>query len=84
MGEIGCGKIFLIRFFLKICQIDFYVLSIYVGVIEEMIINRVSVSDSKVKLNFMRCIWLFFDEINICDYLGFICDVICYYNCKGK
>lgn len=51
---------------------------------EEMIIKRVNVSDNKVKLNFKKCVWLFFDEINICDYLGFVCDVICYYYCKGK
>lgn len=84
MGEIGCGKIFFIRFFFIICQIDFYVLSIYVGVMEEKIIKRVNESDNIVKLNFKRCVWLFFDEINICDYLGFVCDVICYYYCKGK
>lgn len=27
--------------------------------------------------------WFFLDEINICDYLGLVCDVICYYYCKG-
>lgn len=84
MGETGCGKTSLIRFLSKICQIDFHVLSIHAGVTEEMIINRVSASDSKAKSNFTRCIWLFLDEINTCDHLGLICDVICHHNCKGK
>lgn len=57
---------------------------IYVGVIEDMLINKISVCDSDVKKNFVIDVWFFLDEINICDYLGFICDVFCYYYCKGK
>lgn len=84
MGETGCGKTSLIRFLSNICQIDFHILSIHAGVTEEMIINRVNASDSKAKSNFKRCVWLFLDEINTCDHLGLICDVICHHHCKGK
>lgn len=54
-------------------------MSIYVGVIEEVILRRIDECDKKVKKNFGRGVWLFLDEINICDYLGLISDVICYY-----
>lgn len=29
-------------------------------------------------------VWVFFDEINICEYLGIINEVICYCSIKGK
>lgn len=84
MGETGCGKTSLIRFLSTICQIDFHVLSIHAGVTEETIIKRVNASDNKAKSNFKKCVWLFLDEINTCDHLGLVCDVICHHHCKGK
>lgn len=84
MGETGCGKTSLIRFLSTICQIDFHVLSIHAGVTEEKIIKRVNESDNIAKSNFKRCVWLFLDEINTCDHLGLVCDVICHHHCKGK
>lgn len=41
MGEIGCGKISFVRYFVKICDVFFYVFNFYVGVIEIWIINFV-------------------------------------------
>lgn len=84
MGEMGCGKIFLIRYFFVICQVDFQILSIYVGVIEDIIKGKIIFCDNIVRKYLKNSFWLFLDEINICDYLGFICDVFCYYYCKGK
>lgn len=84
MGETGCGKTSLIRFLSKICQIDFEILSIHAGVTEEVILRRIDECDKKAKKNFGRGVWLFLDEINTCDHLGLISDVICHHQCKGK
>lgn len=84
MGETGCGKTSLIRYLSKICQIDFQILSIHAGVTEETIMKRVTECDKKAKENFKLSVWLFLDEINTCDHLGLICDVVCHHHCKGK
>lgn len=84
MGETGCGKTSLIRFLSTVCQIDFQILCIHAGVTEDMLINKISACDSDAKKNFARDVWLFLDEINTCDHLGLICDVLCHHHCKGK
>ncbi|XP_055995963.1 uncharacterized protein LOC125646740 isoform X2 [Ostrea edulis] len=83
MGETGCGKTSLVRFLSVVCQVDFLVLSIHAGVTEETIERRVRECDIKAKANFKRRIWLFLDEINTCDHLGLICDIVCHHRCKG-
>lgn len=84
MGETGCGKTSLIRYLSKICQIDCQILSIHAGVTEETIIKRIDECDGKAKANFKKIVWLFLDEINTCDHLGLICDVICHHQRKGQ
>lgn len=84
MGETGCGKTSLIRFLSLICHVDFEILSIHAGVTEEVILRRINECDAKAKKNFGRSMWLFLDEINTCDHLGLISDVICHHQCKGK
>lgn len=84
MGETGCGKTSLIRYLSTICQIEFQILSIHAGVTEETILKKINECESKAKANFKQSLWLFLDEINTCDHLGLICDVICHHNCKGK
>lgn len=84
MGETGCGKTSLIRYLSTICQIKLKILSIHAGVTEEIIKERVMKCDKKAKANFKQRVWLFLDEINTCDHLGLICDVICHHHCKGK
>lgn len=84
MGETGCGKTSLIRYLSVICQIEFQILSIHAGVTEETIMKRIMECDCKAKANFKQSVWLFLDEINTCDHLGLICDIICHHHCKGK
>lgn len=52
MGEIGCGKMSFVRYFVKICDVLFYVLNFYVGVVEIEIINFVE--DIKKKVLFLE------------------------------
>lgn len=84
MGETGCGKTSLIRFLSVLSHVDFQVLSIHAGVTEEVIVSKVSECDRKAKENLKTIIWLFLDEINTCDHLGLICDILCHHYCKGK
>lgn len=84
MGETGCGKTSLIRYLSMICQIKLHILSIHAGVTGETIIERVTKCDSDAKANFKHNFWLFLDEINTCDHLGLICDVVCHRRCNGK
>lgn len=84
MGETGCGKTSLIRFLSVVCQIDFDILSIHAGVTEEVIARTVLACDDKAKENLRKSFWLFLDEINTCDHLGLICDIICHHLCNGK
>lgn len=84
MGETGCGKTSLIRFLSTVCQIDFQILCIHAGVTEDMLIKKINACDIEAKKNFSRDVWLFLDEINTCDHLGLICDVLCHHHCKGK
>lgn len=84
MGETGCGKTSLIRFLSTVCRIDFQILCIHAGVTEDTILKKINECDSKAKANLRGDVWLFLDEINTCDYLGLICDVLCHHHCKGK
>lgn len=83
MGETGCGKTSLIRFLSKVCQIEFHVLSIHAGITEKYLMERINEIDQNAKAKLSKSVWLFLDEINTCDHLGLVCDVICHHHCKG-
>lgn len=84
MGEIGCGKMLLIRRFVEICDVEFNVLSVYVGIIENDIEKIVLNVNNEVINNRGKYCWLFFDEINISEYVGFIFNIICYRELNGN
>lgn len=84
MGETGCGKTSLIRYLSLICRVNFKILSIHAGVTEQIIIEKITSCDTTAKENLKTSVWLFLDEINTCDHLGLICDVLCHHHCKGK
>ena len=84
MGETGCGKTSLIRFLATTCEIELHVMSIHSGITEEKIVSIIETCNQKAKKHLSNQVWLFLDEINTCDHLGIIADVICHHKCLGK
>ncbi|KAL3859950.1 hypothetical protein ACJMK2_010129 [Sinanodonta woodiana] len=84
MGETGCGKTSLIRYLSQICEVYFKVVQIHAGVEEEFILASIEHICREAETNFTKPVWLFLDEINTCNHLGLICDVLCHHTCLGK
>lgn len=49
MGEIGCGKMSFVRYFVRMCDVLFYVFNFYVGIIEDELVIFVSEREVEVK-----------------------------------
>ncbi|KAK3603848.1 hypothetical protein CHS0354_042856 [Potamilus streckersoni] len=84
MGETGCGKTSLIRYLSQICEVYFEVVQIHAGVEEEFILASIEQIRREAENNFKKPVWLFLDEINTCNHLGLISDVLCHHKCLGK
>lgn len=84
MGEMGCGKIFFIRRLVYICNVYLKVLSVYVDIREKDILEIVCFVNRCVIGNRFEEVWLFFDELNISEYVGFIFDIVCYRELYGN
>uniref|UniRef100_A0A1I8JA77 CARD domain-containing protein n=1 Tax=Macrostomum lignano TaxID=282301 RepID=A0A1I8JA77_9PLAT len=69
IGETGCGKTSLIRFLSKSAAEE----------ARELIIKR-KTSD---KIRDTKTVWLFLDEINTCDHLGMLKELICHRRLLG-
>ena len=86
MGETGCGKTSLVRYLAKTCDVPFHVFNFHAGVTEIQILNFVeemreeALSPQKSK----QSVWVFLDEINTCDYLGTINEVMCHRTIRGQ
>lgn len=82
MGETGCGKTSLVRYLARTCGVPFHVFNFHAGVTEEEVINFIDQRETEAKT--CKEVWVFLDEINTCDYLGTINEVICHRSIKGK
>ena len=83
MGETGCGKTSLIRYLANTCGVQFYTFNVHAGISEEEIIEFIEKKESharKTKEN----MWIFLDEINTCDHLGLISDIMCHHSLLGQ
>ena len=83
MGETGCGKTSLVRYLANICQIQFYTFSCHAGITEEEVKELIKEKGSQARKS-REQIWIFLDEINTCDHLGLICDVMCHHTLFGR
>ncbi|CAG8457534.1 1322_t:CDS:2, partial [Dentiscutata erythropus] len=80
-GEAGCGKTSLISFLAKIVKAKFEVLPLHAGVLEDQIIDFMGKGAQHAKND---PTWLFFDEINTCNHIGLLADLIAHRTLLGK
>ncbi|OWF52739.1 uncharacterized protein LOC110447384 [Mizuhopecten yessoensis] len=84
MGETGCGKTSLVKYLSTISGIELDVLSIHAGTSEEEIISKIDNIQNVAHKNLSTRKWVFLDEINTCDHLGVITDMLCHHRYHGK
>ncbi|CAG8448239.1 7322_t:CDS:10, partial [Acaulospora morrowiae] len=68
-------------FLAKVVEVEFYALNLHAGITEEIIFQFMS--DSLVHAD-ERDVWLFFDEINTCNHIGLLADLIAHRIYLGK
>ena len=83
MGETGCGKTSLVRYLANTCGVKFYPFNFHAGILEEDIVEFISKKEDEVR-DTNEQLWIFLDEINTCDHLGLISDVICHHLLQGR
>ena len=86
MGETGCGKTSLIRIIAELKDITMYTLNIHAGIEDKDIIEFIekhNLLEENKNLE-TKNIWVFLDEINTCNSLGLINEIMIKYSCKGK
>ena len=82
MGETGCGKTSLVRYLAKTCDVPFHVFNFHAGITEEELVSFVRKMEEEAKSG--KDVWVFLDEINTCEYLGTVNEMICHRSIKGK
>ena len=82
MGETGCGKTSLVRYLAKTCDVPFHVFNFHAGITEEELVAFVREMEEEAKSD--KDVWVFLDEINTCEYLGTVNEMICHRSIKGK
>jgi tRNA 2-selenouridine synthase SelU len=86
MGETGCGKTSLVRFLAaEIMQEGFEVINFHAGIKELHIIEKMLeiIQRAEILKITENKIWVFLDEINTCDCLGIITELICHKTMRG-
>ena len=87
MGETGCGKTSLIiklNQLLNNGEVTIKKLNIHFQVNNETIINFINSVKKEAKKDINKDIWIFLDEINACNCLGLISELICRHSCNGE
>lgn len=78
MGETGCGKTSLIKFFVeRVLGEQLTVISIHAGVTSAAFARLFADVAAKVAAQPDQRHWVFFDEFNTSDCLGQICQILC-------
>ena len=83
MGETGCGKTSLVRYLANTCGVELCTFSFHAGISEEQIIAFIKEKESFAR-NIKEQMWIFLDEINTCDHLGLINDIMCHHSMLGR
>ena len=80
MGETGCGKTSLVRYLAKTRGVEFCSFHFHAGISEEEIIAFIKEKERHAK----EQMWICLDEINTCDHLGLINDIMCHHSLLGR
>ncbi|CAG8477692.1 8259_t:CDS:10, partial [Cetraspora pellucida] len=80
-GEAGCGKTSLIQFLSIVVNVELRILNLHAGVTKHQILEFLSDTEKIAEQNE---IWLFFDEINTCNHIGILADLIAHRLLLGK
>ncbi|XP_028396214.1 uncharacterized protein LOC114520187 [Dendronephthya gigantea] len=79
MGETGCGKTSLVRYLAKTCGVQFHTFNFHAGISEKDIVAFISMINERNEE-----MWILLDEINTCDHLGLINDIMCHHSLCGR
>ena len=86
MGETGCGKTFLIRTMSQLSGTEMKILNVHAGTTEKDIINFLQehrlFKDQDLSID--NQIWVFLDEINTCNSLGLISEIMLKQSANGR
>ena len=83
MGETGCGKTSLVRYLANTCGVEFYKFDFHAGISEDKIIEFIKEKERNA-VKTKEQTWIFLDEINTCDHLGLISDIMCHHSLLGR
>ena len=78
VGETGCGKTSLIRYLAQVCKVTLHVFTFHAGIKEEEILQFIENVIENAERNLGKHkTWIFLDEINTCDHIGLLSNIIC-------
>ncbi|RIB16990.1 hypothetical protein C2G38_2038117 [Gigaspora rosea] len=81
MGEAGCGKSSLIRFLAKVVEVNYEPFNLNAGIKEQDILDFMDKAQKKADNGEL---WLFFDEINTCNHIGLLANLIAHRTLQGN
>ena len=89
MGETGVGKTKLLEVLAKLYgegSCLWKTLQIHAGITDKEIVDFIDkvIEEEDKEENKDKFIWIFFDEINTCNSLGLITEIMCNHTCIGK
>ena len=83
MGETGCGKTSLVLYLANMHGLKLFPFHLHAGISEEEIIDFIQKKECHAK-DIKEQVWIFLDEINTCDHLGLINDIMCHHSLLGR
>ena len=83
MGECGCGKTALLNYLCAWLGVTLLILDVHGGTTPEEIEGIFETAERKRDLN-KKPIYVFLDEVNACNHMGLICEVITKRTLHGK
>lgn len=88
MGHSGCGKTSLLSYLRQVCEVPeerFRVLNVHAGIVSDDIQQFVRSLQKQVGSGDKAAeVWGFLDEINTCEHLGVITDLLCHRTFDGE